>query len=316
MTSYAVQIEPQFGFGYDDVVAIAQTAERQGYGALWASDHLMWDPDATDRNCYEVWTLLAGLVPVTSTLRLGTLVSANSYRYPTILAKTAAGVDAMSGGRVNFGIGAGWKEVEYHAYGIPFPSAGTRLDQLDEAAQIVRALFDQDKVDFRGEHYRLEGAVCAPKPVQRPMPIWIGGGGERRTLRIVAERADGWNMVFGLTTAELRHKLDVLRGHCDAVGRPFADIAKSIFVHTYLYTSDAERDALTDDQVQRLGPVGKRFMGGTDKVGLAGSPALVAEALRERRDLGFEELILLFPYGHERELLERYAAEVLPLVDA
>ena len=139
---FGIQIEPQFGFTYDEVAQIAKEAERRGFYGLWASDHLFWDSRSEQRNCLEAWTLLTALAPVTTELRLGTLVTCNSYRPPSILAKIASSLDHLSNGRLEFGIGAGWKELEYRAYGIPFPSIGTRLSQLEEAVQVVRLFMD------------------------------------------------------------------------------------------------------------------------------------------------------------------------------
>src|SRR5262249_31133386 len=148
-------------------------------------------------NCFDVWALLPALAAVTTKLRLGTLVTCNAYRLPAVLAKTAACVDQIGNGRLEFGLGAGWKDVEYKAYGIPFPPAAIRLAQLEEATQLIRALWTKERASFSGTYYRLENAVCSPKPVQQPLKIWLGGTGEKKLLRIVAQHADGWNMVFG-----------------------------------------------------------------------------------------------------------------------
>jgi len=138
MTRFGIQIEPQFGFSYTEVADLAKQAERLGFTALWASDHLFFDAHSERRNCLDAWTLITALAPATTRLRLGTLVTCNSYRPPSILAKMAAGVDHLSGGRLEFAIGAGWKEMEYHAYGIPFPPVVTRLAQLEEVVRLIR----------------------------------------------------------------------------------------------------------------------------------------------------------------------------------
>jgi F420-dependent oxidoreductase-like protein len=311
MTRLAVQIEPQWGFTYDEIAAIAATAERCEWDAMWVSDHILWDADSVDRNCFEAWTLLAALAATTSTLRLGTLVTCNSYRHPSLLAKMAAGIDAMSGGRVDFGIGAGWKDIEYRAYGYEFPGIGTRQRQMVEAIELTRLLWTEPYADYDGDHYRLERAVCAPKPTQSPMPVWIGGHGDN-LLRIVAEHGDGWNMVFGRSLGELADRHAVLDRHCADLGRDPASVERSVFLFTAVTDGQAETDALLQDQQARLGPAAERFMAAGDAVGLVGSPDRIAAGLAEHLALGFGGLHLLFPYGHENEQIERFTAEVLP----
>ena len=305
----AVQLEPQWGFAYDDVAAIAVAAEQSGWDALWVSDHILWDGDAIDRNCFEAWTLLAALAVATTTLRLGTLVTCNSYRHPSLLAKMVAGIDCISGGRVDFGIGAGWKEEEYRAYGYDFPGIGTRQAQMSEAIDLSRLLWTEPYADFAGKHYRLDRAVCAPKPVQAPLPVWIGGHGDK-LLRIVAEKADGWNMVFGRTLEELADRHAVLDCHLDDLGRDPATLKRSVFLFSAIVDSASELEALANDQRQRLGAVADRFMGAGQAAGLIGSAEEVAASLRDHLALGFGGLHLLFPYGHEVEQIQRFAADV------
>lgn len=305
----AVQLEPQWGFGWDDYTAITAAAETSDWDALWVSDHILWAPDSVDRDCYEAWTLLASLAAISDRLRLGTLVTCNSYRHPSLLAKQVAQIDAMSGGRIDFGIGAGWKEEEYRAYGYEFPGIGTRQSQMAEAIDLTRALWQDDYADFEGRHYRVEQAVCSPKPAQSPMPVWIGGHGDN-LLRIVAEKADGWNMVFGRSLEELAGRHAVLDQHCADIGRDPATVQRSVFLFCCLLGSDAEREALLAEQVDRLGPVAERFMGAGLAANTVGSPERVAEGLQAHLDLGFGGLHLLFPYGHEVEQIGRFAEEV------
>ena len=180
---FGIQIEPQFGFDYITIEKIALNAEKIGFDSIWSSDHLFLHDKAEEINCMEAWTLLSALASKTNKLRLGTLVTCNSYRYPSILAKIASTVDSISNGRLEFGIGAGWKEIEYKAYGIPFPSVKERFDRLEEALQIIKLLWTEPKVTFTGRYYSIKDAFSAPKPVQNPHPpIFIGGTGEIRTL--------------------------------------------------------------------------------------------------------------------------------------
>ncbi len=311
MTRIAVQLEPQWGFSFDDMAAVARAAEAAAWDGLWVSDHIFWDEASIDRDCYEAWTLLAALAPVTQTLRLGTLVTCNSYRHPSLLAKMAAGIDVISGGRVDFGIGAGWKAEEYQAYGYEFPGIGTRQAQMSEAIDLTRALWTEPVAGFAGVHYRLENAVCSPKPMQSPMPIWIGGHGDR-LLRIVAEKGDGWNMVFGRTLEQLADRHAVLDRHCADLGRDPASIDRSVFLFTAVADTDDELSVLTTDFVARLGPGAARFVELGVAAGLIGPADRVTASLQDHLALGFTGLHLLFPYGREIEMIERYTDHVVP----
>jgi F420-dependent oxidoreductase-like protein len=315
MIRFGVHIEPQYGFTFDDVVHIARTAEETGYHALWSSDHLLWDEQSEQRNCLEAWTLLAALAPLTSSLRLGTLVTCYAYRHPSILAKIVACLDTISQGRIDCGIGAGWKDLEARAYGIPFPPIGTRMEQLRETVQILRGLWTQARVSFHGQHYTLDDAICMPKPVQQPLPLWIGGQGEQKLLRLVAEQADGWNMVLGATPEQVRHKREVLQRHCDAVGRDVTSIDKSLFVFTFVYDAETEFTRYCAEQARLLGASSTATLERARELGLAGPASQVTDTLRRYLACGFEYLIALFPYRHERDMLQRYAEEIRPHLD-
>lgn len=310
MTRFGIQIEPQFGFTYKEVVDLAKEAERLGFTALWASDHLFLDQHSEHRNCLDAWTLITGLAPVTTRLRLGTLVTCNSYRLPSILAKMAASVDHISDGRLEFGIGAGWKEMEYHAYGIPFAPVSTRLAQLEEAVQVIRRLWTEERASFNGVHYQLENAFNAPKPVQQPLKMWMGGAGEKKLLRLVAQYADGWNMLFGYPLPAVKKKLEVLRHHCDAVGRDFAKLEKSLFIVACIAEREGELNKRVTDAATALGSDAILKM--ARKSGTVGTPEQVAETLRGFQELGFDYFIAMFPYKQDREMLQRFAETVVP----
>lgn len=189
-----VIVSPAAGYPYEEILGLAREAERKGLESFWVSDHFFGGEGFPDRDCLEAWTLLAALARDTRTVRLGCLVTAAQYRNPALLAKIVAGVDRMSGGRVEFGIGAGWKDSEYRAYGYEFGGPGERVAQMDEAIRICRLLWTEERATFAGKHYRVENAVCAPKPLQRPHPpIWIGGRGPR-VMRSAARYADGFDI--------------------------------------------------------------------------------------------------------------------------
>ena len=193
----------------------------------------VWDhfyaADGASTNCLDGIVAHTALALSTTRVRCGCLVYCAGYRHPGVLANAAAAIDQLSGGRCDLGIGAGWLQAEYDAYGIPFPPATTRLDLMEESVRCVRALLREASASFEGTHFRLDGAVVDPRPVQPELPIWIGGGGERRTLRIVAELADGWNVPF-VGPDEFARKSNVLDDHCAAVGRDPAEIRRSVNV--------------------------------------------------------------------------------------
>ncbi len=309
MTRVGIQIEPAFGFTFEEVVQIARLAEQTGYHALWASDHLYLGAQA-HRPCLEAWTLLTALAPLTTTLRLGTLVTCYAYRHPSLLAKAVACVDLISQGRVDCGLGAGWNAAECRAYGIPFPPVRIRMAQLREAVQVLRLLWTHERASFQGQYYTLDEAVCMPKPRQQPLPLWIGGQGEKVLLRLVAEAADGWNMVPGSSLAQVRHKLQVLDRHCEVVGRDPHSIDKSLLVYTSLYDTEQEFAQALADQARLLGADSQGSLLRARELGLAGSAAHVTDTLGRYLACGFDYLIALFPYTRERDMLQRYAEEV------
>jgi F420-dependent oxidoreductase-like protein len=197
----------------------------------WNFDHFypILQDDRTGP-CFEAWTMLAAIAANTDRIRLGAMVTGNPYRHPALLANMAASVDVISGGRLELGLGAGWNEEESNAYGIDLPALRERFDRLDEACSVIDALLTQEVSNFDGRYYQLRDARCEPKPFQEPRPpLVIGGGGEKRTLRIAARHADQWNLAGG-TPEVLAHKLEVLRAHCADLGRDPTEIEASVQV--------------------------------------------------------------------------------------
>ncbi|MHB8578177.1 MAG: LLM class F420-dependent oxidoreductase, partial [Dehalococcoidia bacterium] len=217
-------IWPSPGGRWEDTLAICRHAASTGWDGLWFSDHFMPNTPAATGPVHESWMTLAALAAAVPRVRIGTLVSGNTYRHPAVLAKMAAEIDQISGGRFVLGLGAGWQENEHAAYGLPFPSIAERLRRLDEACQVIIGLFTNARTTFAGRYYQLQDAPLEPKPVQSPLPLFIGGGGEKKTLRIVAKYANEWN-VWG-TPETLRQKIAVLDQHCAAVGRPPAEVRR------------------------------------------------------------------------------------------
>ena len=206
---------------------VARAAEQSGFDSLWVPDHVMQSDIGGGRpgQMPEAYTMLGALAATTERARLGALVTPITLRNPALLAKMVAALDVISAGRAFLGLGAGWDGEEFDAYGIGFPAAREREDRLEESARICRAMLTEESASFEGSYYSIDTAWNVPRPIQASVPILIGGGGERRTLRIVAEHADACNI--GGEPAVLRHKLEVLEQHCEAVGRNFAEITKT-----------------------------------------------------------------------------------------
>jgi F420-dependent oxidoreductase-like protein len=282
-----------------------QRAEELGYDAAWLDDHFYGVATPPSDDSLECWTLMAALARETSRLRFGALVTCNNYRHPPLLAKMAATLDHLSDGRLEFGLGAGWYEHEYVAYGYDFPPVGTRLAQLDEALQICRLMWTEERATFHGRHYRVEKAWCNPKPAQQPHPpIMIGGGGEKVLLRIVAQYADRWN--FGGSVDEFLHKIGVLERHCAAVGRDPRTIEKTWFGNI-LIEPDAERlDARLAKRAAR---------GHGDAYGLnamIGTPEQITARIREYVAAGVTHFIAMFGRVERLGATELFAREVIP----
>ena len=273
-------------------------AEDAGYEWISIWDHFYAADPGGGAECLEAVATHAALATATSRVRCGSLVYSVGYRHPAVLANAMATVDHFSGGRVTLGLGAGWHEGEYDAYGIPFPSTGVRLAQLDEAIQCIRSLLTEDVTDFDGQYFQLRDARCEPKPVQHRLPIWIGGAGEKVTLRIAARYADGWNVPF-MAPDMYAHKVAVLHRHCADVGRDPSEITKS--ANAGLAWSEESLQAQFGDLSEFLKPGA-----------LMGSTQEVVDQVGAYRDAGAEWLIIAARAPFDVEGLERFAAEVVP----
>ncbi len=239
---------PQPTQSFATVKTLANHVEASGWDGLWLADHFMPNAEDTSAPWPEAWTTLAALAAVIPRIRLGTLVTGNTYRHPAVLAKMAATVDHISGGRVVLGLGSGWQENEHEKYGIPFSTVAGRLERLDEACQVIKALFNHQAANFDGKFYTLKDAPLEPKPVQSPLPLLIGGGGEKVTLRITAQYADEWN-VWG-DVEFLKQKMAVLDAHCEKLGRDPAEIHRTA-VAMIVLTEDEKLSAKLNASSER-----------------------------------------------------------------
>ena len=282
-----------------------QRAEELGYQSVWLDDHFYGVATPASDDSLECWTLMSALARETTRLRFGALVVCNNYRHPPLLAKMASTLDHVSGGRLEFGLGAGWYEHEYRAYGYDFPAIGTRLQQLEEALQICRLMWTEERATFSGRHYRVERAWCNPKPVQQPHPpIMIGGGGEKVLLRLVAQYADRWN--FGGSVDDFRQKIAILERHCAAVGRNPAAIEKSWFGNILIEADEARLR-------ERLAKRAARGHG--DAYGLnamVGTPEQIVARIREYIAVGVTHFIGMFGRVERLGATELFAREVIP----
>lgn len=221
------------GMSWPDLLQFWQRADALGYDSCWIPDHFYAGVGDVDRPCWEAWSVLSAMAVATKRIKIGAMVLGNTFRHPAVVANMAATLDHVSGGRLQLGIGAGWMQVEHDGYGIPLPPPRDRLEMLDEALQVIRLLFREQKATFQGKHYQLNEAICEPKPLQQPhMPIVVGGGGERRTLRVVAKYADEWN--GEASPSQMAHKIGVLHEHCRAVGRDPGEIELGVLLRTEL----------------------------------------------------------------------------------
>ena len=265
---------------WDEILELTLHCEAQGWDGVWFADHFMPDtgPDGppADGPTIECWSALAGLAAATQALRLGTLVSSVTYRHPAVLANIAAAVDNISHGRLVLGVGAGWQVNEHRAYGIELPPVRERLDRFEEAVQVLLGLTREPRTTFEGTHYAITDAPNDPRPVQPRLPLLVGGGGERRTMRIAARYADEWNTWS--TPEVMALKQEVLARHCDDVGRDRGEITVSTQALLYLSTDEGWLARHRDRDPGRPR--------------IIGTPSEVVDIVGAYRDVGVDELIL------------------------
>jgi len=280
---------------------VAKEADRLAYDSLWVYDHFHTVPVPSLEATFECWTLMAALAVETQRIRLGQMVTCNAYRSPSLLAKLSANVDVISQGRLDFGVGGGWYEHEYRAYGYPFPPVGERLRQMEEAIQVITAMWTQDHARFQGRYYHVDGAINEPKPVQKPHPpIWVGGSGEKVTLRIVAQRGDASN--FGGPVEEVQRLCQVLRGHCRSLGRNYDELTRSTSIEP-LIIAEAEKEAKA--LADRAGVSLQDTIGGT--------PEQCIERIRAYERVGINYLICYFQdVARDLAPLRLFAEQVIP----
>jgi len=280
----------------DELRSLWSRIEALGFDWISIWDHF-YSADFTGSQCLEAVAAHAALACDTSRVRCGSLVYCAGYRHPAVLANAITTIDHLSGGRADIGLGAGWAFNEYEAYGIPFPSTRERLDILEESVQCVRSLLREDVSDFKGEHFTLTDARCDPKPVQAELPIWIGGGGEKRTLRIAAKYADAWNVPF-ISPDDFARKRAVLGQHCETVERDPSTITCAVNVGL-AYTDDSLR--------QQFGALADGIRPGV----LTGSDDEIVDSIGRYADAGADQINIAMRAPWMTEDLERLAPLIL-----
>ncbi len=298
------------GDDWETALGQARAAEAAGWSGIWAADHFMPpaegygfdEPEPADLSrelgpSHECWSLLAGLAAAVPRVRLGAMVTGNTYRHPAVLANQVATIDHISSGRVVLGIGAGWQENEHQRYGIEYANFTQRFDKLEEACAIITSLFQNERTDFNGVHYQLDGAPLAPKPIQNPLPLMIGGTGKRRTLPIVARYANEWN--GWVTATQMREYNALIDQLCEDQNRDPAQIQRSASVLLYICDNEAEVQEARDNQITR-----PKLIGNTEQI---------VEQVAAYIDAGTDELIIpsfnmSTPQAYE--VIDRFITEI------
>lgn len=304
---FGVHVPPE-GRDFKEMKNICLSVEGLGFDLFTITDHFlnMAQPDGSNRHPLECWSTLAGLAAVTRKIRLGPLVSCYYYRLPTVLAKMATTVDIISNGRLIFGIGAGWHQKEFEGFIGRFPAVGERMIGLEETVQICTSMFKNERTSFRGKLYHVENVLNSPLPVQRPPPIMVGGGGEKKTLRIAAKYADISHFAFDPLEEELNQKLSALKKHCKAVKRDFDDIKKGISVSPIIGFTKKEIEEKIRQRAQWLGMALDEYQKRLGPV--KGTPEQCIKAMRKYIDKGVSLFTLEFLHLEDAKL---FAEEIM-----
>ena len=293
---------------YEAMTNVGRVADETGaFDSIWLYDHFHTVPEPTMNTVFECWMATAGLARDTSRVKIGQMVTCNGYRNPALLAKMASTADVMSDGRLLFGLGAGWYEHEWRAYGYGFPEVPERMRAFKESCEIIHGMWTEDGPAFGGEFYEIDRPINEPKGVQKPHPsFWIGGGGEKVTLKLVARWGDACN-VGGGDVERIKRKLDVLKGHCESLGRDYGEITRSTSVNVCLLNEGEDPEEATREA--RAGRSYDEYA----KEFIVGTPDEVAERLRPMAEAGIDYFIVYLPrVAYDPEPVRRFAREVIP----
>jgi F420-dependent oxidoreductase-like protein len=303
---FGVQLQPR-RTTWPEYLRAVRTVEELGFDTVWNFDHMLSPAGDPADPCFETWTTLSAMAACTSRIGVGALVNGVLYRDPATLAKSAAMVDHISGGRLQFALGAAWNEPEFRAYGLPFPSLGERMSRLEETLEIVKMLWTQARTTYQGRYYTIADAPCEPKPLQQPYPpIMIGGTG-RRTLRLTAKYAGIWNGIG--TPASIADAIETLRASCAEIGRELSEI--ELTVHPPQLVIAPTNEAAEAKAREITGSLGLDFEEERDSW-LIGSPDAVRAQIQRYADLGITHWIIGAGAPFDLEGLRLFAGEVLP----
>ena len=288
------------GQSWEDTLEGCRYAESTGWDGIWYADHFMPNEDNVDQPIHEAWSVLAAIAACVPRVRIGPLVAGNTYRKPALTEKIAATIDQISGGRVVLGIGAGWQENEHEKYGFDFSTVKGRLDRLDEAVEIITSLLANNRTDFQGEHYSVTDAPLDPKPIQNKIPLMIGGGGRKRTLRTAAIHADEWNY-WGMPD-DIAELCGVLNAHCEDVGRDGNEIQRSACALMFIGEDEEKLSRFRETDFGRAT--------------IVGTPAEVIDIVGAYSDVGLDELIVpdftFGPLERKKESMDLFIEQVAP----
>ncbi|UCG00786.1 MAG: LLM class flavin-dependent oxidoreductase [Candidatus Heimdallarchaeota archaeon] len=314
--SFGVQIEPQFGFTKETIDQIAVMCENTSFDTLWVSDHMFLNEKSTEVPAFDAWTLMTYLLTKYTTLKVGSLVLCNSYRTPSILAKMITTLDHLSNGRYICGYGAGWKEMEYQAYGIDYPPLSTRIEQMIEGIEVLRAMWkEKEKVSYFGKHYILKDALCFPKPLTKPrLPIWIGSNkGGKKMTRTAAKYGDGFNLAWVFSPSRCKTIFNYLDEQAIKHNRDPKEIARSIGFWVRLYKDHKEKQEIFQEEAAKRNISVEEYSNRVEGA-LIGTKDEIIQQLRKYLELDVSHFIFMFPFQKEVEYMNNFSKYILPIV--
>jgi len=292
--------------------SVALKAEQLGYNAGYVYDHFIpYYGDKRTLPFFEAYTLLSAVAAITTKLRVGQVVTCNSYRLPSLLAKMSSTLDAISNGRLEFGIGAGWFEHEYNSYGYQFDSASTRIEQLDESLTIIKKMWQKEKSSFKGKHYSIKNAICSPKPIQNPHPPIMVGGAGQKLITVAAKHATRYNHPFG-TPEILQSKIEMLKIQCKKINRNFDEIENSVLLRVLVGKDKDDIKQIVTQLKKKNESISEFIMRSKDSIAL-GTPDEVIEYLQKYVNIGISYFIMNFiGLSNSLEMLSLFSKKVRP----
>ena len=312
--SFGVQIEPQFGFTKEKIDEIAGMCESSSFDTIWVSDHMFLNEKSVGVTAYDAWTLMTYLLTKYTALRVGSLVLCNSYRTPSILAKMITTLDHLSNGRYLCGYGAGWKEMEYQAYGIDFPPLNVRIEQMVEGIEVLRAMWtEEEKSSYAGKYYKVKDALCYPKPLTKPQPrIWIGSNkGGKKMIRTAAQYGDGLNLAWDFSPSRCEELFNYLDEQAIKFERDPKEISKSVGFWVRIYKDEEEKQKIFQEEAAKRGisieEYSKRVKGA-----LVETKEQIIEQLKKYLELNVSHFIFMFPFDKEIEYMTIFSKDILP----